>query len=431
MMPGSFHVDVGALADPVAGFVGGGFRIRVESGVISSIESRNPGRAGSRLVAFPGLVQPHLHLCQTLFRGMAEGRTLLPWLEERIWPLEAAHTEDTLAVSVISGLVELIRSGCTGLVDMGSVEGSSITVDILRRAGIRAAAANSLMDAGPSCLARDLGWLAEESSRVAGACGGLVQWALAPRFALSASEALWEMAAGQPPSVVRTTHAAEAAGEVAMPVIAREGGNIRFLEKRRFLGRRTLLAHCVHLEPGEAEIMAATGTSAVHCPWANLRLGSGIADTAGLAVAGVGIMTASDGAACSNSLDAASAVKLGMSLASMVAGPAQVDSRAWLASITSTPAAVLGWPSGRLEKGLSADLAVIECSECEAEELELASDPLRFLLELHWPSRVVHTIAAGRFLMREGVIASMPPLPCSVAEARRLVLERAGLSDGA
>ncbi len=424
-------LDVSALADPSAGFVRGGFRIHVESGAISSIESRAPDSAASRLVAFPGFVQPHLHLCQTLFRGMGEGRTLLQWLEERIWPLEAAHTEDTLAASVISGITELIRSGCTGLVDMGSVEGSGVTVDILRRTGVRAAAANSLMDAGPSGLARDLGWLAEESKRVAAACGGLVQWALAPRFALSASDALWEMAAAHPPSVARTTHAAEAAGEVAMPVIVREGGNIRFLERRRFLGPRTLLAHCVHLRPGEAEIMAATGTSAVHCPWANLKLGSGIADAAGLSRAGVRLMTASDGAACSNSLDAASAVKLGMGLMSVVAGPGSVDSKSWLASITSTPASVLGWPSGRLEAGLSADLAVIECSESEAEELETASDPLRYLLELHWPSRTVHTIAAGRFLMRDRVVTAPPPMPCSVAEARRKVLERAGLAAGA
>ena len=32
----------------------------------------------------PGLVQGHVHLGQTFFRGLAEGRRLLPWLQERI-----------------------------------------------------------------------------------------------------------------------------------------------------------------------------------------------------------------------------------------------------------------------------------------------------------------------------------------------------------
>jgi 5-methylthioadenosine/S-adenosylhomocysteine deaminase len=35
----------------------------------------------------PGLVQGHLHLGQTFFRGLAENRRLLAWLRERIWPL--------------------------------------------------------------------------------------------------------------------------------------------------------------------------------------------------------------------------------------------------------------------------------------------------------------------------------------------------------
>ena len=45
----------------------------------------------SGLVIVPGLIQAHIHLCQTLFRGLAEDMPLLPWLRERIWPLEAAH----------------------------------------------------------------------------------------------------------------------------------------------------------------------------------------------------------------------------------------------------------------------------------------------------------------------------------------------------
>ncbi len=93
-------------------------------------------------------VQSHVHLCQTLFRGMAEGRTLLPWLEERIWPLEAAHTPETLAVSVIMSLKEIISTGSTGLLDMGSVEHSEVTAGILRESGIRAVVCNALMDRG-------------------------------------------------------------------------------------------------------------------------------------------------------------------------------------------------------------------------------------------------------------------------------------------
>src|SRR5438132_1503058 len=37
------------------------------------------------LVVVPGLIQAHIHLCQTIFRGLAEDRPLLAWLRERVW----------------------------------------------------------------------------------------------------------------------------------------------------------------------------------------------------------------------------------------------------------------------------------------------------------------------------------------------------------
>ena len=40
----------------------------------------------------PGVIQTHVHLCQTLFRGYADDLALLDWLRRRIWPMEAAHT---------------------------------------------------------------------------------------------------------------------------------------------------------------------------------------------------------------------------------------------------------------------------------------------------------------------------------------------------
>src|SRR5438270_823030 len=70
----------------------------------------------------PGLVQAHIHLCQTLFRGLAEERPLLAWLRERIWPLEAAHDAESLRASARLGLAELLLGGTTTILDMGTVQ---------------------------------------------------------------------------------------------------------------------------------------------------------------------------------------------------------------------------------------------------------------------------------------------------------------------
>ena len=50
-------------------------------------------------LVIPGLIQAHVHLCQTLFRGLAEEQPLLAWLRDRIWPLEAAHDPASLRAS--------------------------------------------------------------------------------------------------------------------------------------------------------------------------------------------------------------------------------------------------------------------------------------------------------------------------------------------
>ncbi len=48
----------------------------------------------------PGFVQTHVHLCQTLFRGLADDLLLLDWLQKKIFPFENAHSENSLSTSV-------------------------------------------------------------------------------------------------------------------------------------------------------------------------------------------------------------------------------------------------------------------------------------------------------------------------------------------
>lgn len=357
---------------------------------------------------------------------MAENRRLLPWLEERIWPLEAAHTPDTLAVSVVLSLREMLAAGCTGLLDMGTVEGSTITVDILRRSGVRAVACSALMDQGPEWLARDTGWLMEESARVRSLCGGLVEYGYAPRFALSCSDRLWKLLAEDRSVARRTTHAAEAIGEMEHQGIAAAGGNILYLRDRQFLGPGTLLAHCVHLQPGEEVILSRTDTTAVHCPWTNLRLGSGIADVPHLSSSEVRVCVASDGAPCNNRLDLAGDLRLAMALASVRGSPGMLGSGFWLDSVTVRAAQALGFEMvGKLAKDWDGDMVLIEPSEQEWEELPTSEDPLRCILELDWSRRVRMTIVSGEVLYRDGEFPTLPPLPVVPERARDKLLQRA------
>src|SRR6476659_4056983 len=54
----------------------------------------------------PGLIQTHIHLCQTLFRGYADDLPLMEWLRTRVWPMEAAHTPASLLISARTATTE-------------------------------------------------------------------------------------------------------------------------------------------------------------------------------------------------------------------------------------------------------------------------------------------------------------------------------------
>jgi 5-methylthioadenosine/S-adenosylhomocysteine deaminase len=419
-------LDVAGIIDN-GKFLTGGFSVKLENGSVESITRQNTTGKWKNCIAIPGLIQSHIHLGQTLFRGMAEGRTLLPWLENRIWPFEASHTPDTLAVSVIQSLKELFSSGCTGLLDMGVLRNSEVTVDILRKSGARALTGNSLMDLGPDWITEELSWLKEESERVKNSCGGLVTYVYTPRFALSCSDSLWEWMALLPAGVKRTTHASESQDEISHPVIRESRGNVHFLQSKGFTGPDTLLAHCIHLQDGEMQILRESGTTAVHCPWTNLRLRSGIADIPAMRNGKIRVTVASDGAACNNRLDLAGDLRLAMGLASIVKSSTAIDSKFWFNSASRSAALALGWKNvGRLAENFAADITLIEPSDEEWEELALSEDPVRYILELTWPARIVLTMVAGRTVYQNGDFPTLPSLPMKVSEARQLVLERAG-----
>src|SRR5436190_10781495 len=77
----------------------------------------------------PGLIQTHLHLCQTLFRGYADDRPLMDWLHQRIWPMEAAHTATTLRAATRLATTELLTTGTTAVLTMETVHDTDAVIE--------------------------------------------------------------------------------------------------------------------------------------------------------------------------------------------------------------------------------------------------------------------------------------------------------------
>src|SRR6185295_7238802 len=124
----------------------------IDRGRIVSVGTAPPEAAGATTIdaagglVLPGFVQTHIHLCQTLFRGMADDLPLLAWLKTRIWPLEAAHDEASLAASARLGLAEMLRAGTTTILDMGTVHHHDVVFEAMRALGIRGFSGKAMMD---------------------------------------------------------------------------------------------------------------------------------------------------------------------------------------------------------------------------------------------------------------------------------------------
>ena len=69
--------------------------VSVRNGRIAAI-GKVPDQPHDRVIdaggdyLLPGLIQTHIHLCQTLFRGYADDMPLMQWLRTRVWPLMEA-----------------------------------------------------------------------------------------------------------------------------------------------------------------------------------------------------------------------------------------------------------------------------------------------------------------------------------------------------
>ncbi len=392
--------------------------------------------AGGALV-IPGLVQAHVHLCQTLFRGMAEGRELLEWLGERILPLEAAHDAHSLRASARLGMAELLLSGTTTIQDMGTVRHTEVLFEEAARFGLRYFGGKALLDQGegiPAKLLDSTRDALDESEALAaryhGAEGGRLRYAHAPRFLLSCSDELLSGASAlaKERGARLHTHANENRRECEA-ARARTGlDTIEHFARLGFLGPDLSLAHCIHMTPGEVELLAQSGSSVIHCPSSNLKLASGLAPVPEFLQRGLCVALGADGAACSNGLDAFTELRLAALIHLPRAGAKAMPAEQVFAMATIGGARALGLAEevGSLEVGKRADLAIVEWSGAHHAPND---DPYASLVFSARGSDVRAVVVDGRVLVEEGRLLEQE-LPSIVSEARAQrakVAARAGL----
>ena len=392
----------------------------IENDRITSIDAM--GRAADIVidatdcVVIPGFIQTHIHLCQTLFRGSADDLTLIDWLKKRIWPMEAAHSAQSIAASARLGVAELIKGGTTCALTMETVNHTREVFRVIEETGFRATVGKCMMDKGdevPTELHEQTSDSIAESISLLdewhGKENGRIRYCFAPRFAVSCTRSLLETVArvARERGVMVHTHASENSTECQ--IVEAETGlrNVAYLQNVGLSGKHVALAHCVHLDDDEIDLLRETGTNVVHCPSSNLKLGSGIAPIKRLLNEGICVSLGADGAACNNRLDMFTEMRTAALLQKALHGPEVLPAKRALRMATIDGARALGQEKeiGSLEVGKRADLSIIQVNR-----LHTTPDPRDMLSSLVYsaePSDVQTVIVDGRVLMRDRQLLTM------------------------
>ena len=362
---------------------------------------------GAGHILMPGIINTHCHAADSLFRGLVENLALEPWLQT-VWKAEGAILNpETSRLGSVLGFAELLLSGVTTVMDMFWYP--TETVQAARMVGLRVATGGIFFDP-PGVTGQDLAGRIAAAERFFDEFGGADD--VFP--SIHAAWRLYRRAGESPKTAKAIARAPRRAVFHALPprpkpsrldVTSRYGRSImRHLDHLGLLDERTVLAHCVHLDDEEIEILARTGTSVAHNPMSNLKLASGVARIPDMLDAGINVTLGTDGAISGNDLDMWMALRLAATLHKGVSGrPEVVTTSQALAMLTTAGAKALGAADriGSLEPGKFADMILIDLKRPHAVPV---FDPVTHLVYSTAKSDVRHVFVGGEQVVRDGVL---------------------------
>ena len=277
----------------------------------------------------PGFVDTHIHFPQTYAGDSYGGGQLLEWLNLCIFPSESKFADPEFAAqAAVEFCNRRIAVGTTAAMVFGSAfpHAQDALFERTKEVGLRVVSGRGIQTVGgetaqPLLTSEDEAirltreeiekWHAADTGDVDTA---LLHVAIVPRFSLSVTtetlKALGELYDEvKDRGVYVHSHLNEnnrpGTGEVDTTKESYQVDSYldtydgKFLPGsqvggKSLLGRRTILAHCVHCQDVELERMAETGTSISHCPVSQLFLGSGTMPWKRTVASGVNISSGTD-----------------------------------------------------------------------------------------------------------------------------------------
>ena len=377
-------------------------------------------------IMIPGLINTHIHLAQSLLRGMAEEMPLFPdWLQYRIWPMQGSYTGEEFLVSARLALCEMIKTGTTTFLETMLADHYGIPglVKEVESCGLRGMLSKIVMDRNtpndlPDCMTESL----DSSLALAidyykeynGAADGRVGIWFGPRWSGMFEPKLL-------PLIAENMHKYGIHTDIHYAEVTEDAESIRkatgltpgqYLKETGLAGPNTVIVHATKLADTDYEILAETGTSISHCPISAMHGSLGYLDVPKALDTGVNVAMGTDALACDNNADLFLDMRVGALLQTFV----KSDSRALpaykvleMATINGAKALGLEDKIGSLEIGKRADFAVLNTNQIKYAP---RVNPVSYVVYGSVGNDVMLTVCDGKELYRNGKVLTMDEEKC-------------------
>jgi len=392
-------------------------------------------------IVMPGLVNSHVHLFQTLIRGLSDNRPLIPWLEEVAFPVYEKMEDEQIWLAVQMGIAENIRGGATAVIDNITIplkpEMYEVVFRVVKAIGLRYKMARGYSDTGyPEALMEAGDDVIDNTRHLHETwCRGDDMLAIdfSPNVVWSTTEETLTKVSqlAQEWGIGIHIHTAEDDKENTLCVESNGLRQIPWLQEMGVLGSKTQLAHGIWISDEEIESIAESGTSVVHNPVSNMFIGTGICPVEKMLQAGVPVALGSDGQAVNNGQEMLDVLKWAANLQKVhtldatVLPPEQIIRMA-----CRNGAYAFGQPDqiGSLEPGQKADVILVDLDKSRMTLPTLSMPSL--LVNFGQSADVNTTIVNGKVLMRDKEILVLDEkyLVPEFRQARTKLLKRSGIT---
>ncbi len=373
---------------------------------------------------YPGLINTHHHLYQTFTRNLpaVQKMELFEWLVT-LYEIWRGLTCDSIYYSSLTGMGELLRYGCTTVMDhhyifpkVGSEEFIDRQFAAADALGVRFHATRGSMSRGksdgglpPDDLVQDVDVILADCERLVNKYNdsskfSMRQVSLAPCSPFSITTELLRDSAklGRKLGVRLHTHLAETIDEERYCIETLGMRPLEYMANVDWIGSDVWYAHGIHFNDEELKLLADTGTGVAHCPASNMKLSSGVCRVPEMIELGVPVGLAVDGSASNDCSNLMSEMRISYLLHRLKYSSNAPTGYDILKLATRSSAKILGRSDdlGSLEVGKAADLFMIDATNLDVVGATL--DPACLFGTVGYSRPAKYVVVNGKVVVRNG-----------------------------